>query len=110
MRRRLAGDIGYARHLLDAEIGSVLRRRVLRGELAPAAAGTLLLAAIPLIDHRREMTVGLARSAWALRANLSFHDALYAALAQPLSIPLLTADLRLARTALPCAVELAATA
>lgn len=76
MRRRLAGDIGYARHLLDAEIGSVLRRRVLRGELAPAVAETLLPVTTPLIDHRHEMTVGPARSAWALQANLSFYDAL----------------------------------
>jgi predicted nucleic acid-binding protein len=35
--------------------------------------------------------------AWALRANLSTQDAVYVALAEQLRLPLLTADLRLAR-------------
>ena len=108
LRLRLAGETCHAPHLLDAEIGSVLRRRTLRGELAPAVAESLLLAAAPLIDHRHGLTPSIARAAWALRDNLSFYDALYVALAQALSIPLLTADLRLSRSpALPCEVELA---
>ncbi len=110
LRRRLAGEVCHAPHLIDAEIGSVLRRRVLRGELPPAVGEALLLVATPLIDHRHEMTAGLAQAAWALRDKLSFYDALYVALAQALAIPLLTADLRLSRAvALPCAVEVAQT-
>ncbi|MHB1516740.1 MAG: type II toxin-antitoxin system VapC family toxin [Acidimicrobiales bacterium] len=107
LRRRLAADTCHAPHLVDAEIGNVLRRQVLRGELPAPDAQALLLAATPLIDHRYEMTGRLGHAAWALRENLSFYDALYVALAQALSVPLLTGDGRLSRApGLPCAVEL----
>ncbi len=93
-------------HLIDAEVGNVLRRRVLRGELSAADGEVLLGAAVPLIDHRYEMTGSLARAAWELRENLTFYDALYAALAQALDAPLLTCDERLGRASgPPCAVE-----
>jgi predicted nucleic acid-binding protein len=53
------------------------------------------------------MTERLGHAAWALRENFSFYDALYVALAQSLSVPLLTGDGRLSRApGLPCAVEL----
>jgi predicted nucleic acid-binding protein len=39
----------------------------------------------------------LLSAAWSLRANLSTYDAVYVALAEELRLPLLTADLRLAR-------------
>ncbi|MHB2023451.1 MAG: type II toxin-antitoxin system VapC family toxin [Mycobacteriales bacterium] len=107
LRRRLAAETCHAPHLVDAELGNLLRRRVLRGELPAPDAHALLLAATPLIDHRYEMTGSLSQGAWALRENLSFYDALYVALAQALSIPLLTGDGRLSRVpALPCVVEL----
>jgi predicted nucleic acid-binding protein len=107
LRRRLAGEVCHAPHVIDAEVGNVLRRRVLRGELSPPDGQTLITFAGPLIDHRYEMTGALARAAWLLRDNLSFYDALYVALAQALACPLVTADARLSRSpALPCAVEL----
>lgn len=106
LRRRLAAEVCHAPHLIDAEIGNVLRRHVLRGELAGADAEALLHLAGPLIDHRHEMTGALARGAWALRENMSFYDGLYAALAAALTVPLLTADGRLAKAPrLPCVVE-----
>ncbi len=107
VRERLAAQTSHAPHLVDAEIGNLLRRRVLRGELLALDAQALLLAAAPLVDHRYEITGSLSQAAWALRENLSFYDALYVALAQALSVPLLTADGRLSRApALPCAVEM----
>jgi predicted nucleic acid-binding protein len=110
LRRRLAGEVCHAPHLIDAEVGNVLRRRVLRGDLSATDAEALLIAAVPLVDHRYEMTGALARSAWELRERVSFYDALYAALAHALACPLLTADARLSRSpALPCAVELIST-
>jgi predicted nucleic acid-binding protein len=39
----------------------------------------------------------LLAAAWSLRANLSTYDAVYVALAEHLRLPLLTADVRLAR-------------
>ena len=82
LRRRLAAEVCHAPHLIDAEVGNVLRRRVLGDELSAAGAQPLLAAAAQLIDHRYEMTGALARAAWLLRDNLSFYDALYVALAQ----------------------------
>ena len=96
LRQRLSSGDCHAPHLIDAEVGNVLRRRVLRQELAASDAGLLLTAGAALIDHRHEMTGALARAAWARHRNLTFYDALYVALAAGLSAPLLTADARLA--------------
>jgi predicted nucleic acid-binding protein len=106
LRRRLAAEVCHAPHLIDAEVGNVLRRHVLRGDLAGADARALLYLSEPLIDHRHQMTGALAGAAWALRQNVSFYDGLYAALATALAVPLLTADGRLAKApSLGCAVE-----
>lgn len=109
LRKRLATETCHAPHLVDAEVGNVLRQHVLRGDLLASTAQALLIAGAPLVDHRHEMTGRLGQAAWALRENLTFYDALYVALAQALSIPLLTADRRLAAApSLPCRVELTA--
>lgn len=105
-RRRLIAETCHAPHLIDAEVGHVLRRRVLRGELAAADGQSLLAAASPIVDHRYEMAGPLASAAWSLRTHVTFYDALYAALAQALEVPLLTCDKRLSRAVgLPCEVE-----
>jgi predicted nucleic acid-binding protein len=106
LRQRLASEVCHAPHLIDAEVANVLRRRVLRGDLAATDAEALLHLSGPLIDHRHQMTGALAGAAWALRQDASFYDALYAALAAALTLPLLTADARLAKApGLGCAVE-----
>jgi predicted nucleic acid-binding protein len=106
IRRRLVVEVCHAPDLIDAEVGNVLRRRVLRGDLPAADAEALLHASAPLVDHRYEMTQTLAGAAWALRENVTFYDGLYAALAAALAVPLLTADTRLSRApSLGCAVE-----
>lgn len=107
LRQRLLGETVHAPHLLDAEIGNVLRRHVLVGDLAPDDARRLLSDAATLVDLRYEVIEPLRAAAWALRDNLTFYDALYVALAQALELSLLTADARLARAPrLPCATEL----
>jgi predicted nucleic acid-binding protein len=107
VRARLADEIVHAPHLIDAEVGNVLRRHVLAAALAPSAARTLLSDAAALVDLRYATIEALRGAAWALRENLSFYDALYVALAQALDLSLLTADAKLARAPrLPCAVEL----
>jgi predicted nucleic acid-binding protein len=97
IRARILADASalWAPHLVDAEVGHVLRRAVARGDVAPAAAAAAVfdLARFPL---RRAAHVGLLDRAWALRANVSFYDALYVALAERLDEPLLTLDARLA--------------
>jgi predicted nucleic acid-binding protein len=83
-------------HLIDAEVGQALRRRVAAGRLGEDRAGAALLDLVrmPLrrIDH-----IGLIDRAWEMRHNLSFYDGLYVALAEALDVPLVTLDRRLAR-------------
>ncbi len=95
-------------HLFDAEVGNVLRRRVLRGGISAADAWQVLRE-LPSVVDRRYGHTGLAQLAWSLRGSVTYYDALYVALAVTLGVPLLTADARLARTPdLPCAVEVIA--
>ena len=84
----------WAPHLVDAEVGHVLRRAVMLGELTATVAAAALadLADMPL---RRAGHVGLLERAWTLRANLSFYDALYVALAERLDMVLVTLDGRI---------------
>ena len=95
---RLLAEAGALRcpHLVDAEVGHVLRGRVARGGLAPGRARDALdeLAGLPLL---RSPHAPLLERAWALRADVSFYDALYVALAELVEEPLLTFDGRLAR-------------
>jgi len=107
LRQLLVAEEVHAPHLIDAELGNVLRRLVLRGDMPAVDALALLRAAEPLVDHRHAMTGALAQAAWELRSNLSFYDALYAALADAMRCTLLTTDERLSRaTGLRCSVQL----
>lgn len=107
LRDQLAGMIRHAPHLIDAEVGNVLRRHELRGLVSAREAGAALEAAPYLVDHRYPHTGALAQIAWTRRANLSFYDALYVALAARLEVPLITADARISRAPdLGCRVEL----
>jgi predicted nucleic acid-binding protein len=111
LRLRLAAEVCHAPHLIDAEVGNVLRRHVLRDDLAAGDAEELLHLSRPLVDHRYQMTGSLGTAAWALRQNVSFYDGLYAALAAVLAVPLVTADRRLSRApGLGCVVEHVGTA
>lgn len=111
LRRRLVEEVSHAPHLIDAEVGNVLRRHVLKDELPPSTAEGLLGDAATLVDMRYGVSDALRGAAWTLRDNVTFYDALYVVLAQALRLRLLTADAKLARTPmLPCAVELVPTA
>lgn len=90
--RLLADASGLASpHLLDAEVGQVLRRFVLKGQLAAAHAAAALrdLQEMPIIryDHGPFL-----ERAFELRDNATFYDALYIVLAESLVAPLLTRD------------------
>jgi predicted nucleic acid-binding protein len=84
LRQRVASEaLLAAPHLLDAEVGQVIRRRVLAGKLerdrAEAALDDLL--AMPL---RRHPHGGLVVRAFELRDNVTFYDAFALALAEGL--------------------------
>lgn len=97
----------WAPELLDAEVGSALRRAVRRKSIdadqAAEALGELRKLPIHRVSHER-----LAQFAWLLRDNVSFYDGLYVALAQLLDKPLLTFDARLARAGIDAEIEVLA--
>ena len=106
LRQRLRRIRRHAPHLIDAEVGNVLRRHERGGRISAEEAQAALDAGRVLVEHRYPHTGPLAELAWKLRANLSFYDALYVALATRLDVPLLTADLRLSKAPdLGCRVE-----
>lgn len=107
LRVRLASVTCHAPHLIDAEVGGVLRKQVHRGEINDEEARTALRATNRLIEHRYPHHGQLVNDAWELRHVVTFADALYVALAATLDVPLLTADARLTKApGLPCRCEL----
>ena len=98
-RSLLIDKVRHAPHLIDAEVGNVLRRQERRGDLSGRAAATARLLAQRAVGVRHEHQGPLGEAAWALRHKLSFYDALYAGLAQALGVPLVTADAGLAQAA-----------
>ncbi|ETW22290.1 type II toxin-antitoxin system VapC family toxin [Mycobacterium gastri] len=107
LRARLPGMRRHAPHLIDAEVGNVLRRHELAGLISTREAETAARVASLLIDDRYPHVGVLARRAWTLRHTMTFYDALYVALASYLDIPLLTGDARLSRApGLICQTEL----
>jgi len=107
LRTRLVGVRKHAPHLIDAEVGNVLRRHEREGRLSAEEALLAFRAARALVDHRHPHGGPLGELAWTWRHNLSFYDALYVGLAVLLDLPLLTGDVRLSRApALSCTIEL----
>jgi predicted nucleic acid-binding protein len=88
-------DLPAVPTLLDVEVGQVLRRFVLSGALTVERATGALDDLLDLGAHRYPVT-GLAHRAFDLRANATFYDALYLALAEAVRAPLLTRDAALA--------------
>lgn len=92
---RLVGEELHAPHLLDAEVLSAVRGRLLGGHveavLATAAVGALGRFAVQRYPHPP-----LLGRAWELRSNVTAYGGLYLALAEALGAPLVTADAALA--------------
>ncbi len=107
LRKRIAEAVCHAPHLIDAEVGNVLRLAVRRAEITEQTGRTNLRALTSMIDHRYPHTGPLAERAWELRDTISYYDGLYVALATVLDVPLLTSDIRLTKApGLSCAFEL----
>ena len=82
-------------HLIDVEVAHVLRRAVARGALA-AERGAMALDDWFDVEVERYAHAPLLERVWQLRENVSAYDAVYVALAESLSMVLVTADRRLA--------------
>jgi len=107
-RVRAAGDL-MAPDLVDVETVSVLRKRWLADDLTEGRFRTAVddLGSLPIV---RYPTRGLMHRAFELRANVTPYDAVYVALAEGLSCPLLTADARLATAPGPaCEIQVLST-
>ena len=94
-RRALSIEALVAPHLIDVEVGHVLRRHVRTGMLEPEAAETCL-ASWQLLGIERVGVTDLLGRMWELRDNVSSYDAAYVAVAEALDCTLLTGDARLA--------------
>ncbi len=96
--RRLAKESPAiaAPHLLDAEVGQVLRRFVRSGTvpLADAEAALEDLAGLPITRYSH---VPLLSRAFELRNSVTIYDALYLVLTEALGATLLTRDTALAK-------------
>ena len=104
-RERLDGERIVAPGLLDVEVVSAWRRHEAAGRLDPkrAALARADLRGFPAkrVSHRL-----LMERCWELRANVTVYDAVYAALAEMLDAPLVTADRTLANApGVRCRVE-----
>ncbi|MGH3929371.1 MAG: type II toxin-antitoxin system VapC family toxin [Pseudonocardiaceae bacterium] len=107
MHKRITEATCHAPHLVDAEVGHVLRRGERAGEISDQTARTALRALSEMIDYRYPHTGRLADRAWDLRHTITFYDGLYVALATVLDVPLLTGDIRLSKApGLSCSVML----
>ena len=88
----------HAPSLLDYEVVSALRSKIFRGELSTMRAADALTDFEDLRVERWPATDALRRRALELREDVSAYDAAYIALAEALSCPLVTRDVRLSRT------------
>lgn len=103
-RRTLGEEQVHVPHLIDLEVASALRRRVLADQISDQVGWSALDTWRRVAVTRYPMHALLAR-VWELRANLSAYDAGYVALAEALGCALVTADARLSRApGIGCAV------
>jgi predicted nucleic acid-binding protein len=84
-------------HLADLEVAQALRRYVREGQL-DAKTASRALDDLRELDLQRHAHEPFLDRVWALRRNLTAHDAVYVALAEVLDAVLLTSDRPLSRT------------
>jgi predicted nucleic acid-binding protein len=88
------GDL-HAPHLIDTELLHALRRMSIAGQISDERAEDARsdFAELALVRYRHQP---LNDRVWELRHNVTAYDATFIALAETLSVPLITCDARLA--------------
>ena len=86
----------HAPHLVDVEVVQGLRRLVRTGELLAGRADEAI-SDLTDFDLHRHPHLDLLGRAWRLRDNISAYDAMYIALAEAISAPIVTCDIPLAK-------------
>ena len=106
VRARLRGEHISIPELADLEVTSVLLRQVRASAVHPRRAG-LALTDLAELPARRAPHGPLLTRCWALRDDLTVHEAAYVALAEALGAILLTGDRRLTATpGIRCEIEI----
>jgi predicted nucleic acid-binding protein len=95
-RRRVSGERLYAPELIDLEVLSVWRR-ALRAGHTTARRTTQAVSDLQSLPMVRAPHRPLLSRIWELGSNVTPYDAAYVALAEALSVPLVTADRRIAQ-------------
>lgn len=93
-RTRLGRDARHSPYLMDIEVTSAIRGRVLGGKLDPLVAREAIadLTVLPVMRHDHRP---LLSRVWELRDNVTCYDAVYLALAEAFDATFVTADERL---------------
>lgn len=92
----IGADAMHAPDLIDLEVASVVRRRVLAGQI-DAERGRDAIRDLADLRIRRHAAWPLLPRVWDLHPAIAPYDASYVALAEALDAPLVTADAALAR-------------
>jgi predicted nucleic acid-binding protein len=89
-------DMVIAPDLINVEVLRTIRAKERSGAISTEQAGKAIA---DLVDSplQRLPTTAMVREAWDLREHVASSDALYALAARSIGVPLLTADVRLAR-------------
>ena len=96
-RMRREEDGLHVPHLFEIEVLNALRHHALRHGISEGR-GLELLEDLTTMSVSRYAHTAMLPRIWELRANVSAYDAAYIALAETLEAPLVTRDVRLART------------
>jgi predicted nucleic acid-binding protein len=106
IRARLRGERLVAPHLVDVEVLSAWRRLATAGDLDQRRVA-LAMEDLRALRLERVAHGPVMGRCWELHQNLTVYDATYAALAEVMEVPLVTADAKLASApGLRCEVDL----
>lgn len=97
IKQRIRGHLLHAPQFIDLEVASILRKLCIR-QAVTSRRGAEALQDFQRLRLTRYAHTALLNRVWELRHNVTAYDAAYVALAESLSLPLITIDGPLARS------------